>query len=259
MTLDLFSGTGIFLLGTIFGSFVSMASYRIAEHESFWTKHSYCPHCHHSLNALDLVPLFSWLYLRGKCRYCRQHVAWHYPLTELCLGIAFVMISVRYGITPYASLLFAVTICLAILIKVDFSHYLLPDSVQLILFGLGIAHVWLTEIPWIYPLLGATAGIAVGLLLRFSGYLLKKQEAFGWGDVKFLGVAGIFLCNTPEITPIFLLLSGIIGIMIALYWRFSGRGILFPFGPALTLSLFFCLLFPETGNIIPALALFFVR
>jgi leader peptidase (prepilin peptidase)/N-methyltransferase len=81
----------IFVLGAIFGSFLSAVVYRVRLEESFVKGRSRCPNCNHTLAALDLFPIVSWILLGGKCRYCRKGISWSYPLTEICLGLAFLL------------------------------------------------------------------------------------------------------------------------------------------------------------------------
>ena len=88
----------IFVFGTICGSFLNCVIYRLAL-PSFSLKNlgglkgrSYCPHCKHILNWRDLIPIFSFLILKGKCRYCSQKISWQYPLVELATGILFVLV-----------------------------------------------------------------------------------------------------------------------------------------------------------------------
>ena len=89
---------------------------------------------------------------------------------------------------------------------------------------------------------GFLAGMGLGLALHYGYARLRKKEVLGYGDVKFLAVAGAWLTLMPFVP--FLLLSGLLGIALGVCWRAFGKGEYFPFGPALALSLFLCVVFP---------------
>lgn len=91
----------IFVLGIYFGSFYTLASYRIPKHENITHKHSYCPSCNHKLGVLDLIPVFSFLFLGGKCRYCKKNIGIRYFLFEILTGIVFVLFAISLKIDIY--------------------------------------------------------------------------------------------------------------------------------------------------------------
>src|SRR5258708_543832 len=93
----------IFILGLIVGSFLNVVIFRLAKDESVIFGRSHCVNCKKELAAKDLVPLLSFVYLRGKCRYCQVKISWQYPLIELITGIIFVLLVRNYGlrITDY--------------------------------------------------------------------------------------------------------------------------------------------------------------
>lgn len=230
----------VLLLGTVWGSFISMASYRIPRSEGWVVRRSHCPHCKHSLSFLDLIPVFSWLASGGKCRYCQVGISIRYPLIELSTALLFALVYARFGLTPLGLLMVLVTVVLMVIIVTDLEHYIIPDIAQLILLPLAVLYGIMRHHSWWEMLLGAIAGGATGLALRYIGYKWKKQEALGWGDVKFLVIAGLFL--GVSLLPPFFFVAGIAGIATGLFWQISGRGTLFPFGPALVAALFLLLL-----------------
>lgn len=91
----------IFIIGTLFGSFYTLAVYRIPKRQDILYTHSYCPNCNHKLGFLDLFPLFSYILLRGKCRYCKTKIRPRYFIIELCLGSAFLLLAVSLNINIY--------------------------------------------------------------------------------------------------------------------------------------------------------------
>ena len=96
------------LLGLMLGSFANVCVHRIPRAESIAFPGSHCPHCDHAIALYDNIPLFSWLWLRGKCRHCSQSIAWRYPLMELIMGLSWAGLAMYYGFQ--AELLVAITL-----------------------------------------------------------------------------------------------------------------------------------------------------
>lgn len=92
--LEVFIYIIIFIIGIYFGSFFTLATYRIPKKENITYQHSYCPNCHHKLGILELIPLFSYLFLGGKCKHCKQKISIRYFLLEILGGIAFVLFAI---------------------------------------------------------------------------------------------------------------------------------------------------------------------
>lgn len=99
--MQIFLYTIIFIMGCFFGSFCTLAVYRIPKKEDILIKHSYCPNCNHKLGFLDLFPLFSYILLRGKCRYCKTKIRPRYFIIELCSGLAFLLLLISLNINIY--------------------------------------------------------------------------------------------------------------------------------------------------------------
>lgn len=91
----------IFAIGITFGSFYTLAVYRIPKGQDITHTHSYCPNCNHKLNFLDLIPIFSYIFLRGKCRYCKQKIRPRYLIIEIISGLFFVLIAMLIGMNAY--------------------------------------------------------------------------------------------------------------------------------------------------------------
>jgi len=110
--MDIFTYTVLFLIGIFFGSFFTLAVYRIPNGENILYKHSYCPKCNHKLGFLDLIPVFSYLFIRGKCRYCHEKVRIRYFLLEILSGIVFVL----YGYSIKLNIIFCdINTCISLL------------------------------------------------------------------------------------------------------------------------------------------------
>jgi prepilin signal peptidase PulO-like enzyme (type II secretory pathway) len=233
----------VLFAGLVFGSFVTLATHRLPKDEDIFYKRSQCGKCEHVLGILDLFPLFSWLVLGGKCRYCRVPISARYPCIELVQMALFAVVYGIYGATGDAVILMLLSVCILTAIIIDFEHYILPDGLNISMGILAVVYQWLHGAAWEQFIIMPFASVALGLTLRAVVSKMKQQEALGLGDVKFLFVAGLFL--SPELFITFLFLAGVIGIVTAVLWRLLGKGDVFPFGPALCVSLFLCLLFPS--------------
>lgn len=236
----------VLMVGLCFGSFVTLASYRLPRDEDIFVTPSRCPACRTALTACDLVPVFSWLAQGGRCRHCAAPVHWRYPVIELVTATVFLLIAQRAGLTWEAALLALLGVGLLVMIVVDLEHMLIPDEVHLLLLPAGLAYRFLSGAAWGEVLGGLALGLGIGLILRFGYRWVRHKEGLGLGDVKFLAMAGLWLGVLPLVPYLFL--SGVLGVATALIWRALGRGKVFPFGPALALALFLCVLYPEVPD-----------
>lgn len=91
----------LFIIGIYFGSFFTLATYRLPKKENITHKHSYCPNCNHKLGIFDLIPIFSYIFLKGKCHYCKNKIGIRYFLFELLTGIVFVLFGLSLKISIY--------------------------------------------------------------------------------------------------------------------------------------------------------------
>ena len=90
--INIISYTLIFIIGTLFGSFSTLAVYRLPLHENITHKHSYCPKCNHKLSFFDMIPILSYVFLGGKCRYCKSKIRIRYLLLEILTGVIFLLL-----------------------------------------------------------------------------------------------------------------------------------------------------------------------
>ncbi len=237
-------GLPIFLLlGLTFGSFATMASYRIPRGEGLVIKPSKCPKCGHRLGVWDLFPILSWVFTCGQCRHCKVKISLRYPLTEIAMGSLFCLIYYKFGFGLESLALLGLMVCLVILIITDLEHRIIPDSIQIAILLVGILYRFAKNSEIIEYFSTPIFGLALALALRYGFWLWKKKEGLGMGDVKFFTVAGMFL-SIKSFMP-FLFLSGTLGIIFAYFWKKLGGEEEFPFGPALAASMILCIVFPE--------------
>jgi leader peptidase (prepilin peptidase) / N-methyltransferase len=174
---------------------------------------SHCPHCKHPLSALDNIPLFGWLLLRGRCRYCQSKISIQYPLVELLSGVLSAVIVWKFGPSWAALAGLALTWALIALSGIDFRTQLLPDQLTFPLLWLGLL---LSLLPMFVTAPASILAAAIGYLSLWSVYwvfkLLTGKEGMGHGDFKLLAALGAWM-GPVALLPI-ILLSSLIGALV---------------------------------------------
>lgn len=238
------------ILGASFGSFISLISYRIPLDKPWIAVRSRCPHCQTALTGRDLFPILSYLLAGRRCRHCHVRMSARYVAIELVMAFCFMGLYALKGPTPEFLILAGLSVCVMTMLVTDLEHYMIPDIVQAGIFLLGLAYVLVKQLPLDERLIGAAITFGIGLTLHYGYYWLKGRHGLGFGDVKLLASIGLWL---PLVAlPVYLFLSGLIGIATALLWRALGLGQHFPFGPALALTLLLMLLYPSAAGLFHA-------
>ena len=237
--MELFFGILIFVFGIVIGSFLNVCIYRIPINKSIVVQGSACTACGARLNALDMVPLFSYLFLRGKCRHCGVKISALYPAVEALTGILYVLMYLKFGIS-YALLVNLALVSLLIVISfIDFKHMIIPDGLIIALLVVGAAQLAATIFTgmfgsWTSYVIGFFAGGLPFLLIAlFCMYVLKK-EAFGGGDIKLMGAAGLIIGWKLTIAAYLIgIITGAVVSIILLAAKRKTRKDEIPFGPSL--------------------------
>lgn len=232
------------VLGAVFGSFFNCMAWRIAHGESVWKGRSHCAVCGHTLRGADLIPVFSYLFLKGKCRYCGEKISPRYMGVELLTEAVFVSLVFRYEVS-WQFLRCVVLACILLtLALVDLEIYEIPDRFLLA----GILW-WAVTLPC-FGKENIMGRIGKGILGGFviSGALLlltlvfdkvTGKEGLGGGDIKLFFVTGLYLGLAGNLLN--LLVSCVTGLLFVVVWKRDK----IPFGPAIALSTWFCLLFGD--------------
>lgn len=251
----LFVSLFVCIMGLLIGSFLNVVILRLPHGDTLGGR-SACPHCHYRLRSVDLVPVFSYVYLRGKCRRCVQPISPRYPVIELLVAGLF-LLSYLHGApvdgAGYILLLQAwlvVAVCVVTFV-VDFEHYLILDRVTfgglIGLIGLKIAHVLVGHLAlwsWQGILFNSFIGVLVGFIPFFLLWLLSRGRLMGLGDVKFMIFAG-FALGWPNIV-VALLLAFWLGALVALPLLILGKkslGSRLPFGTFLAVAVVIAFLY----------------
>lgn len=179
----------IFLYGIVIGSFLNVCILRIPLKENIAKERSHCMRCGYQLAWYDLIPLFSYIFLGGKCRRCKEHISLQYPLVEALNGVLYVLIFLVNGWSIDSVIYCLLTSALIVLSVIDFRTYEIPLGINLFILALGLIHLLFHLGDWV--------DYGIGLLV-VSGFLailywLSNGAAIGGGDVKLMGAAGLLL------------------------------------------------------------------
>lgn len=223
----------LFLYGLIFGSFFNVVGLRVPKGESIIKPPSHCTVCNRNLTVVDLVPVFSYLFLKGKCRGCGTKIHWIYLIVELGTGLLFALAYYQLGFSVELIVAIFFISMLVIITVSDIAYMLIPNKILLFfLIPLIIGRIFSPLTPWWDSLLGAVVGF--GLLLLIA---VLSKGGMGGGDIKLFFVIGMVLGLVPTLLTLFL--ASIIGTlfgMIALKKAKKGRKTPIPFGPSIAIA-----------------------
>jgi len=242
------------ILGLIIGSFLNVVVYRLKKGGEIVWRRSYCPKCEHSLNYRDLVPLFSFLYMGGKCRYCHSAISWQYPLVELTTAIIFILGYLKYlypssilegnatdQLLVYVTFLIFSSFLLIIFVY-DLKHYLILDKVTIpALIVALVLNYWL-GMPLLNLILAAVV-VAGFFLLQF---IVSAGKWIGGGDIRLGLVMGVMLGWPKVLVALFLayILGAVLGLSLIALKKKQWHSQL-PFGTFLSLATVITLLYGE--------------
>jgi leader peptidase (prepilin peptidase) / N-methyltransferase len=185
---------GAVALGLCFGSFLNVCILRLPRDQSLLKPSSRCPHCKQPIAWRDNIPVFSWLWLRGKCRWCHKPISIQYPVIEALVGVLWGAAVLAYGLSFHAisGAVFG-TLLLGIAIT-DARHYLIPDEFTWGGLVLGLLLALGGGVPgFLQALLGAAVGFALLWAVAQAGAWVFKEEAMGGGDIKMMALVGSFV------------------------------------------------------------------
>ncbi|MBR6252791.1 MAG: prepilin peptidase [Clostridia bacterium] len=247
----------IFISGTVFGSFFTLAVYRIPRHEDITHERSYCPKCGHKLQLADLIPVWSYIFLGGKCRYCKEKIRPRYLILEICSGVVFLLLAYSMKISFESSLIdfakFAINVLfivsMFIIAGIDKEKFIIPNGV--LIYGLVISFLKIAVL--IYEksdLIIHMAGFAIIALflfiVRFAYIRMSKKDDFavGEGDIKYIALLGLFFGLGSQLLGLFVsLLATLIGTGIKLLTKKKSDDDLIPFGFYLSIGFTIIMIF----------------
>ncbi|NLI91861.1 MAG: prepilin peptidase [Peptococcaceae bacterium] len=236
---------GVF--GLLIGSFLNVVIFRVPKGESIVSPGSHCPECGHYLRPWELIPVLSYLFLRGRCGKCGTTISWRYPAIELLTGFLFVATYLTRTNRTTPGLIFDL-VFVALLIAltfIDMDTFRLPDVLVILVAGIGLINTFITGDPVLWrSLIGA---LGMGGIFFLVAYFYP--EGMGMGDVKFVAALGLYVGFPNIFVAVFLAsLLGIFigGLRMVVYQKELKDPI--PFGPFLAGGSLLLLFFQETIN-----------
>ncbi|MCM1487944.1 MAG: prepilin peptidase [Firmicutes bacterium] len=216
-----------FILGSVVGSFLNVIAYRMPIKESLVKGRSHCTTCGKQILNRDLIPIFSWIFLGGKCRYCKEKISPRYMIVELLTALSYLGAFLVFGFTvklAFAAVLFPVLMVLSLW---DIDRKEIPYTCSIIIAVLGIASFFTADMPWYEHLIGCAVIAVPFAVLCFLG-------AMGGGDVQLMAAAGLLLgWNIVPAAMIGIILGAIAGSIIKAVTKLN----LICFGPFLSVGI----------------------
>ena len=236
----------LFIIGSVLGSFYTVLATRLPLKRSIVKPRSHCDNCGKVLKVWELIPILSYLILRGKCSKCHQHIDPTSTIVELFLGTTFTLSYLYYGFSIEFYLLLIILSLIAIIFVSDFKYMVILDSplivAVLLIIGLKIYYVGFTET--IYYVCYGLITFAVMYLFKIFGDLVFKKESLGGGDIKLSFLFGLIL--GWQLGLLTIAIGAFLAFPIALYVTLKKeKSSEIPFGPYLILGLLVVFFFGE--------------
>jgi leader peptidase (prepilin peptidase)/N-methyltransferase len=224
-----------FVFGAVVGSFLNVCIYRLPRGESIVFPASHCPTCGKGIRPYDNIPIVSYLFLRGRCRFCGARISSQYPVVELINALLTMFLFIKCGFSLTFLFLFIFCSALVVITFVDLEHRIIPDVISLPGIVLGfISSFFLNWLSWQDSLIGIIAGGGSLFIVATVYQLITKKEGMGGGDIKLLAMMGAFLgwMAVPFIVFASSLVGSVIGVTIMLAQKKDSK-LAIPFGPFL--------------------------
>ena len=252
----IWDGFLIFIFGLSVGSFLNCVIYRLAlpnparRDLGGLKSRSYCPHCKHNLGWQDLIPILSFLILKGKCRYCQKPISLQYPFVELATGILFLLIVFHFSSDFLFSIFCLLISCFLIIIFVyDLKYYIIPDKIIYPVIAIALIFNTFYSIFIIHnskfliqSLLSALGAASFFLII----VLVSRGRWMGIGDIKLAFFMGLFLSFPGILIALFsaFLVGAVLGLWLVAFGKKTMKSEV-PFGPFLVTGTFIALFFSQ--------------
>ena len=239
----------IFILGLLIGSFLNVCIYRIPKGESIAYPPSHCTSCGNNIKSYDLIPVISWIFLRGKCRNCGEKISIRYALVEFTTAILFLLTYFQYGISIYLVRYLILIPFLIVIAMIDYDTMEVYTTTTWIAIAMGIVllgvNFYLGE-PVATYIYGGLLGAGTITFIILLSKLILGTEGMGWGDAEICGLCGLFLGFKLTLMMMFFsfIIGGVIGVYLLSFKKKNGRSEM-PFGPSIIMATFLMMIWGE--------------
>ena len=220
-----------FILGTVFGSFYNVLGTRIVKKESIIKPKSHCEKCGHVLSWYELIPIFSFIFLKGRCRNCKTKLSYLYLFSEFFCGVLFAISFYSFGFTPELIISITLSSLLIIVTVSDITYMIIPDRFIVIsaILILLTKLIFMGFTVFINSLINGILAFGIMyFIMRLGDYIFKK-ETLGGADVKLMFVVGITL--EPFLSLLVIIIASMIALPISLFLLVKEKEHAIPFGP----------------------------
>lgn len=227
----------IFIFGAIFGSFFNVVILRLPNHESIVHDSSHCPNCKTPIKPYDLIPILSYILLKGKCRSCKTKISIRYPMIETLTALSFVGMYLVFGFSISTVIGIILSSILIIVTMIDIDTMEIYDRFHVLILILAIMNLFITPLPILEHIIGF---FIISTPLFLIAYL---TGGIGGGDIKLIAVAGLLLGYKATLVAFFI--ASILGGLVAIYLLLTKqkeRKSLIAFGPYLCIGIYFAYL-----------------
>ena len=221
----------VLILGIFVGSFLNVCIYRLPSDQSIVTNASHCMKCGTKIKKYDLIPVFSWIILHGKCRACHEKFSIRYPVIELMNGLLWILTIWRFDLTVKGILICLLFSALIVVFFMDWDTQLINTGVCVFIALLGVANIINDDFKFKTYLIGALI-VSIPLLLIA---VISREQAMGIGDAYLMAAGGLFLGIKPVTVAIFIGL--IVGSIIGMILKYITKSSKFAFGPYLSIGI----------------------
>lgn len=232
----------IFIIGSVFGSFLTVVGIRLPKKQPFIYGRSCCMTCEQALKPYDLIPMISYISCRGSCRYCKHPISPLYFVMELVMGLMWTLVYIHIGLQIELLMALLIVSMLHIVVISDLFYMVIPNQVLLFFFPLFI---FFMSISPQYTFKQSFFGLLVGFGLLYAVYILSRG-GLGGGDVKLFAVLGLVL--GVHLTLLTLFLACVLGTIVGGTLIFMGkitRREPIPFGPFIAIAAIIAYLYGE--------------
>ena len=237
----------IFIFGTCLGSFYACIGYRIPNKISTIKPSSFCPNCKEPLKWYMNIPLFSFIYLKGRCHYCKEKINKLYFITELLTGLLFMISYIYFGFTYHFYIILILISVLAVTLNTDMRYYYISDRV-IVLSILGeflVYFYYLTGKEITYQIISALVLFGIMYSIKLLGDKIFKRESLGGGDIKLMLLIGLTLGIIDGITSLFI--SSTLALIVSIIIMKKNKEGILPFGPFLLIGAIIMFIFSYNG------------